>query len=102
MSETLFIGTNGMVMAIDSSTGRELWRTKLGGGGLFSSSRYQDVAIVEHEDSLFAGANGKLYCLDKSSGRTKWNNELSGAGYNDLCLSIAGKRAFTKSPEKKN
>jgi outer membrane protein assembly factor BamB len=88
---TLFIGSNGHVAAIDVETGEELWRTKLGGTGIFSSTAYADVCILEHESRVFAGAMGHLFCLDARNGEVLWRNDLKGMGHNDVTLAMAGK-----------
>jgi outer membrane protein assembly factor BamB len=90
-TELLYIGSNGHVAAIDPATGRQVWRTQLGGGGLFSSTRAQDVTVLQHEAYVFAGCAGHLFCLDARTGTERWNNGLEGMGHNDVTLAIAGK-----------
>jgi len=90
-SDVLYIGINGHVAAIDPATGREIWRTALGGGGLFSHPGHQDVCVLEHEGRVFAGCHGHLFCLDAATGQSLWRNDLSGLGRNDVTLAIAGK-----------
>lgn len=88
--DTLFIGTNGHVVAIDPHNGQEKWRTKLSAGFLSATTR-QDVCVLAHEDSVFAGSNGHLFCLDAGSGHVLWRSDLEGLGNNDVTLAIAGK-----------
>jgi outer membrane protein assembly factor BamB len=88
--DSLFIGTNGHVSAIDPGTGQEIWRTALG-EGLFSATKHQDVCVLEHEGRVFAGCRGHLFCLNGATGEVLWHNELSGLSHNDVTMAIAGK-----------
>ena len=92
--DNLYIGSNGIVAAIDPKNGSELWRTKLS-GGVFGSTRYSDVNVLEDGGVVFAGCNGHLFGLDAASGKQLWSNGLSGLGHNDITLSIAGKSMQT-------
>jgi outer membrane protein assembly factor BamB len=93
-AELLYVGCNGYVAAIDPATGREVWRTSLGGGGAFTSTtRSHDGTVLQHEGSVFAGCHGQLFCLDAATGAERWGNELPGMGYNDVTLAI-GDRAI--------
>jgi outer membrane protein assembly factor BamB len=86
----LYIGCNGFVAAIDPSTGREHWRTRLE-KGMFSSTAQQSVCVLEHEGRVYAGGHGHLFALDARNGSILWRNELKGLGHNDVTLAIAGK-----------
>jgi len=69
----MFIGVGGHVVAIDPSTGSEIWRTKL------KSSAFVTLTLSPHR--ILAGAGGELFCLDPSSGAVLWHNKLKGLGY---------------------
>jgi len=69
---SLIIGVGGHVVAIDPSTGEELWRTKL--------RRSSFVTLSEAADRIHAGAGGELFCLDRRSGSILWHNRLKGLG----------------------
>lgn len=71
-SDVLYIGVGAHAVAIQTSSGEELWRTKL------KSSTF--VTIGMEGDKLFAGAGGELFCLDPSSGEILWHNKLKGLG----------------------
>ena len=86
----LVIGTNGFVCAIDSQTGRELWRTKLSTGSFFSSTSCQDVAVVVKDTMVFAGCAGHLFGLHIANGELLWHNELPGLGNNEVAMAIEG------------
>ena len=90
MTERLYIGTNGHVLAIDPASGVEMWRTKLM-SGIFSATAAQDVSVLDLGEKLFAGSNGHLFCLSAQTGEVLWHNELQGLGNNDVTLSIGGR-----------
>lgn len=68
----LFIGVGGHVVAIDRTTGTEIWRRKL------KSSMFCTV----HFDGqyVYAGAQGELFCLDPATGEVRWHNKLPRTG----------------------
>jgi outer membrane protein assembly factor BamB len=71
-NDRLFIGVGGHAVALDPSSGTEVWRTKL------KSSAFVTVWLAGNR--LFAGAGGELFCLDPSSGTVLWRNRLKGLG----------------------
>ena len=83
----LFIGSNGFVAAIDTSTGQARWRTQLQ-RGVFKATGSADVSVLVRGDLLFAGSAGHLFCLSAATGQILWHNELSGMGYNDISLAM--------------
>ena len=71
-SDVVFIGLGSHAVAIQASSGKELWRMKL------KSATF--VTIAMEGDKLYAGAGGELFCLDASSGQILWHNKLKGLG----------------------
>ena len=70
--DCIYLGIRGHVVAIDSGTGKELWRTKLKGG---------DFVTVGHDRTRVYGATkGELYALDPPTGTVVWCNKLKGLG----------------------
>lgn len=70
--DCVYLGIRGHVVAIDSGTGKELWRTKLKGG---------DFVTVGHDGVRVYGATkGELYALDPHTGTVVWCNKLKGLG----------------------
>ena len=70
--DCVYLGIRGHVVAIDSGTGKELWRTKLKGG---------DFVTVGHDGSRIYGATkGELYALEPHAGTVMWCNKLKGLG----------------------
>jgi outer membrane protein assembly factor BamB len=68
----LIIGIGGHAVAVDPSTGSEIWRTKLKGSDF--------VTVSPAGQQVFAGAGGELFCLDVGTGRILWHNKLKGLG----------------------
>lgn len=72
MAEKVFVGVHGTVVALDASTGTELWRTKLKG------SDFVNVALTDR--AILAGTKGEVFALEPSTGTVIWNNRLKGLG----------------------
>jgi outer membrane protein assembly factor BamB len=89
--ETLYIGSNGHVAAIQPETGEELWRAKLSAGGAFGSPGRQDVCVLQHRGLVFTGCYGHLFCLHAETGEILWSNSMKGLGHNDVTLAIGDK-----------
>jgi outer membrane protein assembly factor BamB len=85
MRDMVFVGIGGHAVAVDRSTGTEVWRTKLKG------SDFVNITVDGHE--VFASARGQLFCLDATTGAIRWQNELAGLGWG--LVSIAGTGAAT-------
>ena len=75
-------GIRGTVLALDKSSGSEVWRTKLGGSHF--------VNVVVDGDAIFAATRGRVYCLSYASGSLRWENELKGLGFGLVTLGGAG------------
>ena len=69
----MYIGVGSHVVAIDPTTGNELWRTKL------KTSQFVTISVSER--NIFAGAGGELFCLDATTGEILWRNKLKGLGW---------------------
>jgi outer membrane protein assembly factor BamB len=87
-NDILTIGSNGYVSAIQTSDGKELWRTKLREG--FLGSGGSDVSVLIEGDKIFAGCAGRIYALRASDGKILWDNDLKGLGFNQVSLSRQG------------
>jgi outer membrane protein assembly factor BamB len=74
-------GIKGHVIALDKTTGRELWRTRL--------KRSDFVNLVTDGDSIFAATSGEVFCLDGATGAVLWNNPMKGLGMGLVSL-LAG------------
>jgi outer membrane protein assembly factor BamB len=82
ISNTVFVGIHGSVVALDKSTGTELWRTNLKG------SDFVNVAVAD--DNIFATTKGALFCLDQATGQIRWQNPLKGLGFGLSTIAIPG------------
>lgn len=71
-STPLYIGIGSHVVALDATSGEEMWRTKV------KSSNFVTVCVMN--DVVYAGANGVLFCLSAVSGEILWENKLKGLG----------------------
>jgi hypothetical protein len=78
----LYIGIKGAVLALDRTTGAEVWSCKLKG------SDFVNVAVVDGD--LYAATKGELFCLDARTGATRWQNPLSGYGWGLISIAAAG------------
>jgi outer membrane protein assembly factor BamB len=88
-NDILIIGCNGFVSAIRTSSGEEIWRTKLR-EGILGGSRGQDVSVLIDGDQIFAGCFGRIYSLNASDGSILWSNGLDGMGFNEVALARQG------------
>jgi len=80
MSKIIYLGVNGSVVAVDSSTGQIIWSTTLKGS--------EFVNVVLDGDNLFATTRGEIFCLDPQGGGIRWHNKLKGYGLG--LITIAG------------
>jgi outer membrane protein assembly factor BamB len=78
----IVIGIAGKVLALDRSTGQEMWRTDLKGGDFTN--------VVLQDGDLFATTKGELFCLDPATGAIRWQNPLKGLGRGLVTISTAG------------
>lgn len=73
----LYVGIKRHVLAIDPSSGAEIWRTKLEGQRMRTNDF---VHVTLDGERLYATTSGELYCLDRSTGEVRWHNQLTGLG----------------------
>ena len=78
----LHIGIAGYVVAIDTATGAEVWRTKL------KSSSFTTVMVDGKR--VYAGTQGELFCLDAVTGDVLWSNALKGLRQGIVCFGSEG------------
>jgi outer membrane protein assembly factor BamB len=70
--EAIYVGIRGTVLALDRSSGAEMWRADLKRGDF--------VNVVLDLDVVLAATKGELFCLDSATGKIQWNNQLKGLG----------------------
>jgi hypothetical protein len=71
-SELVFIGIKGSVIALNRSTGEQVWATRLRGSDF--------VNVIVEDDMILASCYGEIYCLDSLTGQKLWHNRLKGYG----------------------
>src|SRR5947209_19264886 len=81
VGDFVYIGIKGQVVALDRSTGQQLWAARIKGG--------QFVNVVLDGDRILAAANGELVCLDAFTGTEIWRNELRGFGTGLMSIATA-------------
>lgn len=72
ISDLLFIGLKGSVVALNRATGEKVWATHLKG--------YDFVSVVLEDDRLYATSYGEVFCLDPFTGEGLWHNQLKSFG----------------------
>jgi outer membrane protein assembly factor BamB len=88
----IFIGIAGTVVAVDRSTGSEVWLSDLDGD-------FVNVALQDGD--LYATANGELFCLDPATGDIRWQNPLKGLGRGYITIAASGNQQAIVMREKK-
>jgi outer membrane protein assembly factor BamB len=71
-SELVFIGIKGSVVALNRSTGEQVWATHLKGSDF--------VNVVVEDGRVFSTCYGEVFCLDLLTGDALWHNRLKGFG----------------------
>lgn len=82
LSELIFIGIAGSVVALDRKTGEQVWATRLKGRDF--------VNVVLHEGRLLATTYGEAFCLDPLTGEGLWHNTLKGFGRGLAGMAMVG------------
>lgn len=93
-SRRLFIGGRGIVLAIDSSNGQEVWRSPLKGRDF--------VNVVLKDDDLYAATHGELFCLDVGTGHVRWHVRLDGLGRGLVTIAGNQQTVVLKSKKKQD
>ena len=72
ISDLVFIGIRGSVVALDRATGPQVWATHLKG--------FDFVNVVLQDEAILASCYGEIFCLDPFTGNALWHNPLKGFG----------------------
>ncbi len=67
-STAIFVGIRGGVIALDRTTGQQLWKTQLKGADF--------VNLLVERDRIIAATKGEVFCLDAATGQIVWRNAL--------------------------
>ena len=93
-SSKVFLGVHGEVLALDRTTGQELWSTKLAGSDF--------VNLLVDQDRIIATSKGEVFCLEEATGQILWKNNLPGMGWGLITIATAnGSTSFGPLSEKK-
>jgi outer membrane protein assembly factor BamB len=93
MSSAVFLGVHGEVIALDRTTGQELWSTKLGGSDF--------VNLLVDQDGIIATSKGQVFCLDVATGQLLWKNDLPGLGWGLITIATASGSTPIAPPSQK-
>lgn len=93
LTDREFVGLGGHVVAIDVTSGSEIWRTKLKGTDV--------VTLRVAGNRVLGGAKGELFCLDPATGSILWHNRLKGLRTGIVAFASSGDEvvAATKAAE---
>ncbi len=72
ISELVFIGIQGSVVALSRATGQQVWVTHLKGSDFAN--------VVLDGERIVATAYGEAFCLEALTGKLLWHNGLKGLG----------------------
>lgn len=90
ISELLFVGIKGSVVALNRSTGQQVWATHVAGMDF--------VNVVVDGDKIFATAQGEIFCLDPLTGAGLWHNQLKGLGRGLVTIATADTSQYRPTP----
>jgi outer membrane protein assembly factor BamB len=82
ISELVFIGIKGSVVALNRSTGNQVWATHLKGSAF--------VNVVLDNGRLYATTYGEVFCIDPLTGEGLWQNPLKGLGLGLATIAAEG------------
>lgn len=72
ISDLVYVGIKGSVVALERTTGQQVWATHLKG--------WDFVNVVVEEGVVYATCQGEIFCLDPLTGNGLWHNRLKGFG----------------------
>jgi len=71
-SDLVFVGIKGSVVALNRTTGQQMWATHLKGSDF--------VNVVLRDGAILASCCGEIFCLNPLTGQGLWQNPLKGFG----------------------
>jgi outer membrane protein assembly factor BamB len=90
VTDLVYIGIKGSVIALHRATGQQIWATQLKGSGF--------VNVVALPDRIYATTYGEVFCLEPLTGRGIWHNTLTGFGLGLSTIALAGLPSAGLSP----
>jgi outer membrane protein assembly factor BamB len=82
ISDLVFIGIKGSVIALNRATGQQVWATHLKGSDF--------VNVVVQDGTVLASCCGEIFCLDRLTGDARWHNPLKGFGRGLATIALEG------------
>ena len=89
-SDLVFIGIKGSVVALNRTTGEQVWATHLKGSDF--------VNVLVQDDMVFASCCGEIFRLDPHTGEKWWHNPLKGFGRGLATMATAGSLGSGNAP----
>ena len=83
ISELIFVGIGGSVVALNPATGERVWDTHLKGRNF--------VNVLIEDGKILATCGGEIFCLDPVTGDGVWHNPLRGLGTGLATIATARK-----------
>lgn len=89
----IYLGIKGAVIALNRSTGEEIWRTELKGSDF--------VNVILDGNQLYATTKGEIFCLDTATGEARWHNKLTGMGLGLISIATPSGSQVLSAQEKR-
>jgi outer membrane protein assembly factor BamB len=90
ISDLVFIGIRGSVVALNCATGEQVWATHL------KASDF--VNVVLQNEAVLASCSGEIFCLDPLTGDARWHNPLKGFGRGLATIATAANPGSAHAP----
>jgi outer membrane protein assembly factor BamB len=90
ITDLVFIGIRGSVVALNRATGEQVWATHL---------KVSDfVNVVVQNEAVLASCHGEVFCLDPFTGEGRWHNPLKGFGFGLATMATAANPGSSTTP----
>lgn len=89
ISNCLYLGVRGHVVALDKHDGKLIWKTRLNRVFRLVNVGSDFVNVLVDGDRVYAHSYGEMFCLDAHTGAALWSNSLKGFGHEVAMLAVA-------------
>ena len=89
-TDLLFVGIKGSVVALNRTSGEQVWATHLKGSDF--------VNLVVQNETVFASCYGEIFRLDPLTGTGLWHNPLKGFGTGLATIATEGNLGGGNAP----
>jgi len=90
ISDLVFIGIRGSVVALNCATGEQVWATHL------KAADFVNVAL--QNEVVLAATSGEVFSLDPFTGDARWHNPLKGFGCGLATMATAANPGSGNAP----